>query len=519
MIGGLFAEAVGTTLGVTAMLPVLATLDLICALLTWDLGRGIARAPKAAAVTERPYSALRVLRGEPYLRHLALLIVLTTVGAGLLDYVFKASAAATHQGGAQLVRFFAIFYAVTGVATFLVQIALSRFSIDRLGLAGTIGSLPFALAVGSLGGIIIPGFASASLARGGEAVLRSSLFRSGYELFFAAVPSRDRHRTKPILDIGFERIGDMLGGLLISLLLVFNAGSALAVMLVITGFTSLAGFWISRTLHQGYVKALETNLLNQSIQIDISDIRDSESRVAMRRTTSRRAPVDEKPKTIDSVFERVMELHSTDPAVVRRALRGPLDATLAAHAVTLLGWDEVADDAVDALQKIAPAITGLLVDVLLDPDQQFEVRRRIPVILAVTDSKRAVDGLTQGLFDNRFDVRFHAGRALAQIQDRAPGIAVDQSMITEAVQQELLADKEAWEGRRVIDSIENEPASAGSEHVFRLLSLILPRNPMRIAYRGLHSGDKRLKGMALEYFESVLPGEVRRSIRPLLETA
>src|SRR5262249_11383963 len=40
MIGGLLAERVGTTLGVTFMLPVLATLDLICALLTSDLGRG-----------------------------------------------------------------------------------------------------------------------------------------------------------------------------------------------------------------------------------------------------------------------------------------------------------------------------------------------------------------------------------------------------------------------------------------------------------------------------------------------
>src|SRR5262249_58344771 len=64
------------------------------------------------------------------------------------------------------------------------------------------------------------------------------------------------------------------------------------------------------------------------------------------------------------------------------------------------------------------------------------VRRRIPLILSTTDSKRAVDGLTQGLFDNRFEVRFQSGRALAQIQDREPGIPVDQPLIRQAVLQE-----------------------------------------------------------------------------------
>ena len=40
MIGGLLAERVGTTMGVTAMLPVLAALDLLCAFLTRELSDG-----------------------------------------------------------------------------------------------------------------------------------------------------------------------------------------------------------------------------------------------------------------------------------------------------------------------------------------------------------------------------------------------------------------------------------------------------------------------------------------------
>jgi hypothetical protein len=533
MIGGLLAERVGSTLGVAFMLPVLAALDLICALLTCDLGRGAVAAVHDRRSLRPNYSALRVLWAEPYLRHLGLLIVFTTVGAGLLDYVFKARAVAVHQGGADLVRFFAVFYTAIGVLTFLVQIALSRFSLERFGLPATIGSLPFAVSIGSVAGIVIPGLASAGVVRGSEAVLRSSLFRSGYELFYAAVPARKRRQTKPILDIGFERVGDMLGGVLISIFLLVGSVTAIPLMMGMAALMGLIGLWISRRLHRGYVRALEANLLNQSIHIEISDIRDSTTRAAVMRTLSpgtrtlesrqqrTEAPVaeKEKPKNADPLVQRVMDLRSSDVEVVRRTLRAPMDAVLAAHAIRLLAWNAVADDAVHALQKIAPSITGLLVDALLDPDQEFAVRRRIPRILAVADSKRAFDGLTRGLFDNRFEVRFQSGRALAQIQDHSPDVLVDHSLITEAVLHELLVDKEVWESRRVIDAGENEPASVGSEHVFRLLSLILPREPMRIAYRGLHSGDKHLKGMAMEYFETVLPPDVLRRIRPLLETA
>jgi hypothetical protein len=54
------------------------------------------------------------------------------------------------------------------------------------------------------------------------------------------------------------------------------------------------------------------------------------------------------------------------------------------------------------------------------------------------------------------------------------------------------------------------------EHLFHLLSLAFPAEPLRVAYDGLHTGDPVLRGTALEYLESILPREVRRSLWPLL---
>jgi hypothetical protein len=539
LIGGLIAERVGTTFGVTSMLPVLAALHLICAFLTFSLAavydRPRAARPVKTRTGERSYSGFRTLKESSYVRNLGLMILLTTIGAELLDYVFKARAVAMYDRSGELVRFFALFYTAIGLLTFIVQITSSRISLEKLGLAGTVSSLPFTVALGSFGGFFVPGLFSMAFARGSEAVLRSSLFRSGYELLYAAVPRKDRRATKPILDTGFERVGDALGAALISLVLMAGAANAIPLMLALAAATGIGGVAISRRLHNGYVQSLEKSLLNQSIHIDISDIRNSTTRTVMQ-TLGNIGIMPSKPKPItppqalskpsvqvtaasDPFLKRFMDLRSSDPVVARHALeQGALDATLAPHAITLLAWDAVADDAVKALQKAAPSITGQLIDALLDPNQEFAIRRRIPRVLAASASKRSFDGLSQALFDKRFEVRFQAGRALAQMQDRSPDIEVSSELIIEAVLQELSVDRDVWYSRHIIDpSSEQDTSSVSLEHVFRLLSLFLPREPLKVAYRGLHSGDDHLTGTALEYLETVLPLRIREPIRPLLQ--
>ena len=50
------------------------------------------------------------------------------------------------------------------------------------------------------------------MARGGESVFRGSLFRTGYELFFTPIPPHDKRAAKSIIDVGFDRLGDAVGG-------------------------------------------------------------------------------------------------------------------------------------------------------------------------------------------------------------------------------------------------------------------------------------------------------------------
>jgi hypothetical protein len=253
---------------------------------------------------------------------------------------------------------------------------------------------------------------------------------------------------------------------------------------------------------------------------------------AQTRDTPAAPPAEARPAPLyaDPVLRQAAGLRSGDARTVRQLLReeSPFDAVLTPHVIDLLAWDEVAPDAIAALRTVVPQIVGQLVDALLDPEQPFAVRRRIPRILAAAPSQRAADGLLQGLTDKRFEVRFQCAAALSALVQQNPEIHADLEKVLESVRREISAGKKVWETRQLLDSPEEHygPAFAGLlrdrtsrtlEHLFRLLSLVLPKEPLQIAFRGLHTGDQNLRGIALEYLESVLPSSIREPLWPYLE--
>ena len=161
--------------GVAAMLPVLAAASLYCAWVIRRLAVSYARATTARAVDvapdlapESPRPGLRVLHDAPYLRNLAGLVLLGTLAAALLDYLFKAQAVAAFGRGEGLIRFFALYYSATSLITFALQTSSARFSLERLGLAATTGTPSIAVLAGGIAGLVAPGLVSLVAARGAE---------------------------------------------------------------------------------------------------------------------------------------------------------------------------------------------------------------------------------------------------------------------------------------------------------------------------------------------------------------
>jgi len=68
-----------------------------------------------------------------------------------------------------------------------------------------------------------------------------------------------------------------------------------------------------------------------------------------------------------------------------------------------------------------------------------------------------------------------------------------------------------------VDDFVKDRANRSLVHVFTLLALVLPAEPLQIAFRGLHTDDQNLRGTALEYLEGVLPPPIRERLWPYLE--
>ena len=551
------------------MLPILALIHFLCA---WKL-RSFRRSADAAISSsqEDPEKAdgndpaedsgFKVLGREPYLRGISLLILLGGLSKVLLDYVFKAQATAVFLEPEELLRFFAAFYTLIGLITFMLQTALSRYSLERLGLANTVATLPSAVVVGALGSLFFPGLGSAAAARAGEGVLRSSLFRSGYELLYTPVPPRQKRATKPIIDVGFKGLGDALGGGTVRLLLMLGPQLARSAMLIAAAVLAGLALVIARSLHQGYVKALEKSLLDHAVVLDLAEVGDKTTRQTVMQTMAsvdlrairemgldlesslgttgaeEPAPAPAKvqtgvPTELEKVVEQIVTLRSGEPESIRRMLisQEDIELPLVPHLIPLLAWDQVCRETISSLRRIAPAITGQLIDALIDPQQDFTIRRRIPRVLSANPSQRAASGLWMGLEGKRFEVRFQCGQALARIQEKNSEVSFDQEVVFARVGREVAVDRRVWESHKLLDKLEEggrdaplvdeflrKRTSRSLEHVFNILSLALPREPLKIAFRGLYTNDANLKGTALEYLESILPGPIREGLWPFLE--
>jgi ATP:ADP antiporter, AAA family len=539
LFGGLIAERMGAVFPTVAMLPLLSLLHLAAAVLVLPLaGMGGLQAPgeHSQAPVELPH---RVFARSPYLRELALLVALTGAAEGLLDYVFKFRATGANAQGGSLLRLFAVLYTGTSLLSILVQVTVLRPTLKRIGVARTAALLPGGVSLGAVGLLVVPGLGSVFLARGLEMVLRNSFFRSAQELLYSPVSPSDRRATKPLIDVGAARAGDIIGAGLVQVVLL-GTSHVVASLLVGILALSLVALDVARRLNAGYVRALAGRLRDREEDLPAP----GETAVAALLQTvgamdlSALRSIPPPPPVAEGAVDRsrapdrstpLERLASSDLGLVRAELAAGLtQRAMVQAAIPLLAWDAVASDVVAALRAVAPEFTGLLIGPLEDPDEDFAVRRRLVGVLAYRPTRESLDALLVALNDSRFEVRYRAGRALARLAEEMALSPGDRGAVLLAVEREVAVERGVWEGRRLIDADDDfwSPSEAdvlrtranrSLEHVFTLLSLVLPGQQLPLAFRALHTDDRHLRGTALEYLENVLPEKVRDRLWPFLE--
>lgn len=548
--GGVVAERTAVYLESGSILLVLAALQLLCAAFL-RAGGGVRAAQTEPEIPARPRSALRVVRESPLMRNLAIVVVLCAVGAAALDYVFKAEVAEASRGDP--LRLFALFQIGTSVVTAVIQLAFAKLALTRVGVARSISVLPLTVAGFGLSAILFPTLGTTLVSRGAESVVRSSVYRAGYELLFAPLPDEDKRPAKVLLDVGAERFGDLLGAQIVGLIVLAIAAPR-APILIVAGVAGLVAFAFAALLPRGYTQALERSLVRRGptppgmkpllwssigsptvseagadrIMLSLLDLRveSAPAEPADKRERSKK-PATTVARPTDGVLASIAALRSRDKDRIRAVLAGSLTRELVPHVIPLLAWDEVALDAVNMLSRCAPQGTGTLVDTLLDPATDFTIRRRLPAAIVAGDPMIAALGLWKGLDDERFEVRYRCGRALGQLRAAGHELPFADTEVYKRVLRELSVETERLRSYRLLDpatfdpsGVRPAPASPAATvvaHVFDLLAIPLAVDAVRVSHESLLGSDARLRGTALEYLESALPDEVCRKLFPFLD--
>jgi len=530
LAGGLVAERLSTLLPPIAMLPVLAGFHAVAVVLVTPL-RPAAREREAL---EEPSTA-EVLRESPYLRHIGALLLLVTIAVGFIDFAFKEAAAQRFEGG-DLLRFFALFYMISSAATLLVQAGVTRWWPSSLGPAYAVAAMPLALGLGALGILFVPGLVSRTLAVGLMRVMQSSVFRTGYETLYVPVSLSERRAAKTANDVWFDRLGDLAAGSAVHFVRSVPWLPASTVLVGLVLLASGAAAWLARKLGREYVQSLEHQVVDLAVGTS-SDALASDRALATVYAgadfVGELAPAgassleSERSATVnkdEAVVQRIRTLCSGQAAEIREVLARTLSAAEAAHAMDLLAREDLHRDVLSALERCGVAISGQLVDAMLDLRQPPRVRRRIPRVLATVVNERTLLGLAEGLRDPLFDVRIQCAHAMAKIHTQAEHLPIPTAHVLAALASVIavlpvkVPGQEAVPPRvRVMDSVRATVSTPPHEdrrieYVFVLLSLVLPTDAVHSAYTGLRGRDLKDRAIALEYLENVLPPGLRTLI-------
>ena len=510
MLGGLLSERVGVLFGLDTTLIVMAGMHGFCAVLVGWIGRFEALTTEAPAEEQSELSGLGAIRSAPYLK----LLVATTVTFAILDapldFVIRAGAADEFDSGKELIRFFGFYYTAVGVTTFLMQTALTQKVIARFGIGPAMASMPVMVVVTGGAALISPVLAAFVALRGTTSVLTNSVYRTGFELLYTPLPLRLKRPAKPVIDVGGDGLGDVLGaGLVLAIISIWPVGQMLGVTAAAIGL-ALALTWLLSRLQRAYREQLTENLEEGNLQAVVVDGPAPDvthSHIQLDRSAIR-ARLHE------------MGLRGSQSQIAQ-------EGWSASEWIQALGDSARAHAAAEGLREQGVEARGALLEALADPDCPDLAKLFLPGLLERIPDASVVEGLLSTMAKSDFEVRFRAARAAVQVVQNHTELTPPVPRVLDAVRSELqnpgvappVESISVTEDRKesvLIADYPHLPVARRLEHVFTLLALERGTDLMRSVLLGLYSENPAFLGNALEYLDSSLPDDLRRLLPEVL---
>lgn len=284
--GGQVAKGVAAVADTRSTFLVAAGLIALSAGLIWLVhrrhpeGETVAGGATGLEKLDKARGGLETLRQSRHLRLVALVVVLTTVVAQIVDFQFNWAAEQATTTLDQSTEFFGNFFSIMGIAAFLFQLAFTSRIHRVLGVGFAMRVLPVSMGLGTVALFLAAGMFPAALVSAalmlkiGETGLRYSLDQATRELLFLPVPGAARVKAKAFIDVFVARGSKGLGALL---LLPVTFGLMTAVQ---SGWLTLVLIlvWlvVASRLYREYVhsfrRSLKERLVDSTVPIDLADV-------------------------------------------------------------------------------------------------------------------------------------------------------------------------------------------------------------------------------------------------------
>jgi ATP/ADP translocase len=266
IVGGLATRLVVRRFGTESTLLWVAATLLISAMLVWYIWRHrpayveeTATQVELTPTQSRLLASFAQVRSSRYLVSIALVIWLAAYVTTVAGWQFKAIAKANIPDTDALASFFGTFNIVAGLAAFALQLLLTGRILKRVGVGFALFIVPTALALSSIGVLVVGSLAAAVSLKASDQVLRYSVDKATVELLYLPVPAGLTFRIKSFIDTVIYRLGDAMGGVTV---LLFAA--ALHLSPVEIAWVSLAlvaaWLWAAATARRQYVANLRDSI-------------------------------------------------------------------------------------------------------------------------------------------------------------------------------------------------------------------------------------------------------------------
>ncbi|UCE67091.1 MAG: hypothetical protein JSU85_03505 [Candidatus Zixiibacteriota bacterium] len=251
-------------------------------------------------------------------------------------------------------------------------------------------------------------------------------------------------------------------------------------------------------------------------------------------------------KEFNQLINELLEDDSID--VLKAAIKSA-GAIKAREFVKPLVWhlknSEVAVYAREALAEFGDDILETLKEYFRDPAAEMKIRQRIPKVIALNGSKKAITALYEFLSLKDYQLRYQVIKALNMIRINYPLMKFNQRLLGKVILAEIedyyrlntvlfMLNQNAYRtsvyflpgpgqlhgsrARRLLIRAIQEKMDRAQEIIFRLLGLRYDAHDIYNAYLGITSNQQSLRANAVEFIDNIISLDLKKHLIPMLDT-